>query len=88
MDPHFQCELGSDPKTNLQKIPRPQAQKLQRELEAMAQAPHAYRGDWKPMKGEPYWRLRLGRYRAICSINDGELVVLVLKIGSRGDIYK
>ncbi|MEQ9544755.1 MAG: type II toxin-antitoxin system RelE/ParE family toxin [Marinobacter sp.] len=72
----------------LRKIPRPQAQKLQRELELMAQAPYAYQGDWKPMKGEPYWRLRQGSYRAICSIDDGELVVLVLKVGSRGDVYK
>lgn len=72
----------------IRKMPRPQGQKLQFELEAMAQDPYAYQGDWKPMKGEPYWRLRQGSYRAICSIDDGELVVLVLKVGSRGDVYK
>ncbi|OEY66824.1 type II toxin-antitoxin system RelE family toxin [Marinobacter sp. X15-166B] len=70
------------------KMPKAQAQKLQRELEAMARSPYTYQGDWKPMKGEPYWRLRQGSYRAICSIDDGELVVLVLKVGSRGDVYK
>lgn len=69
-------------------MPKPQAEKLQRELKTMSQDPYAYQGDWKPMKGEPYWRLRLGSYRAICSIDDGELVVLVLKVGSRGDVYK
>lgn len=72
----------------LLKMPRPQAKKLQDALEAMAKDPYAYSGDWKPMKGEPYWRLRQGSYRAICSIDDGELVVLVLKVGSRGDVYK
>lgn len=72
----------------MRKMPRPQAEKLQRELTTMAQDPYAYQGDWKPMKGEPYWRLRLGSYRAICSVDDGELVVLVLKVGSRGDVYK
>jgi mRNA interferase RelE/StbE len=40
------------------------------------------------MNGEPYWRLRQGSYRAICSIEQGELVVLVLKVGLRGDVYK
>ena len=72
----------------IRKMPRPQAQGLTGELEAMAQAPYAYKGDWKAMKEEPYWRLRQGDYRAICSIDNGELVVLVLKVGSRGDVYK
>lgn len=72
----------------IRKMPKPQAQKLQSELEAMARDPQAYWGDWKPMKGGPFWRLRQGSYRAICSIDDGELVVLVLKVGSRGDVYK
>jgi mRNA interferase RelE/StbE len=72
----------------IRKMPRPQAQKLLHELEVMAQNPYGYQGDWKLMKGEPYWRLRQGSYRAICSIDQGELVVLVLKIGSRGDVYK
>lgn len=72
----------------IRKMPKSQAQKLQIGLEVLAQNPDAYQGDWKPMKGEPYWRLRQGSYRAICSIDHGELVVLVLKVGSRGDVYK
>ncbi|UDL04007.1 type II toxin-antitoxin system RelE family toxin [Marinobacter sp. CA1] len=72
----------------LRKMPRPQAQKLQCELSVIAKDPYAYSGDWKPLKGEPYWRLRQGGYRAVCSIDDGELLVLVLKVGPRGDVYK
>lgn len=72
----------------LRKMPKAQAQKLQAELAAIAADPYAYQGDWKPMKGAPFWRLRQGSYRAICSIDDGELVVLVLKVGARGDVYK
>jgi len=72
----------------LRKMPKAQAEKLQQQLEAIASAPYAYQGDWKPMRGEPYWRLRQGSFRAICSINDGELLVLVVKVGSRGDVYK
>lgn len=72
----------------IRKMPKFQGQKLQCELEAIAQDPSAYKGDWKLMKGLPYWRLRQGGYRAICSVDHGELVVLVLKVGSRGDVYK
>ena len=30
-----------------------------------------------------YWRYRVGDYRLICELRDGELVVLVLKVGHR-----
>lgn len=72
----------------LRKMPQVPAGKLQQALGLIAQNPYGYQGDWRPMKGEPYWQLRLGSYRAICSIDDGELVILVLKVGSRGDVYK
>ncbi|MGI9250825.1 MAG: type II toxin-antitoxin system RelE family toxin [Pseudohongiellaceae bacterium] len=34
------------------------------------------------------WRYRIGNYRAVCQINDGELVVLVLAVGHRTNIYR
>jgi mRNA interferase RelE/StbE len=33
------------------------------------------------------WRYRVGDYRLICDIQDGRLIVLVLEIGHRKDIY-
>ncbi|MDA8355907.1 MAG: type II toxin-antitoxin system RelE/ParE family toxin [Actinomycetota bacterium] len=37
--------------------------------------------------GSGEWRVRTGNYRIIYEINDGELVVLVLRMGHRRDIY-
>ncbi len=34
------------------------------------------------------WRYRLGDYRLICRIEDHRLVVLVLKVGHRREIYE
>jgi mRNA interferase RelE/StbE len=34
------------------------------------------------------WRYRIGDYRAICKIEDDRLVVLVLAVGHRRDIYR
>lgn len=34
------------------------------------------------------WHYRIGAYRVICQIRDDELVVLVIDIGHRSDIYK
>ena len=34
------------------------------------------------------WRYRIGDYRVICQIQDNEVIVLVLEIGHRREIYK
>jgi mRNA interferase RelE/StbE len=33
------------------------------------------------------WRYRVGDYRVLCQIRDGELLVLVVAVGHRRDIY-
>jgi mRNA interferase RelE/StbE len=35
-----------------------------------------------------FWRYRVGDYRIICDIQDGALLVLVVRIGKRSDIYR
>jgi mRNA interferase RelE/StbE len=35
-----------------------------------------------------FWKYRVGDYRLICSLEDDRLVVLVLRIGHRKEIYK
>lgn len=34
------------------------------------------------------WKYRVGDHRIICDIDDGVLVVLVLKVGHRGVVYR
>lgn len=34
------------------------------------------------------WRYRVGNYRLLCNIKDDVLVILVLEVGHRSDIYK
>jgi len=35
-----------------------------------------------------FWRYRVGDYRIICDIQDGALLVLVVRIGKRSDVYR
>ena len=35
-----------------------------------------------------FWRYRVGDYRLICRIEDNRVVVLVLRVGHRRDIYR
>ena len=72
----------------LLKMPEDVAQRMRAELGRLAADPVAYRGDWKPLQGSDFWRLRVGDWRAICDLRNGELILLVLKIAPRGDVYK
>ncbi len=46
-------------------------------------------GDIKPMAGyQNLYRLRVGDYRVLYSIENDVLIVRVLQIGNRGDVYK
>jgi mRNA interferase RelE/StbE len=44
----------------------------------------------KPLQGEKkgLWRYRVGDYRLICDVQDDRMVVLVLAVGDRKDIYR
>jgi mRNA interferase RelE/StbE len=43
----------------------------------------------KLMQGhENLFRLRVGEYRILYTVDNGELIVCVVDVGNRGDIYK
>ncbi len=42
----------------------------------------------KKLMGRPAWRIRIGSYRVVYEIHDDRLLVLVVAIGDRRDIYK
>jgi len=69
-------------------MPRDIQAQLRSELEAIARSPFTYTGDFKQLKGREGWRLRHGKYRVLCHIDSGALLILVVDAGPRGDTYK
>ena len=46
-------------------------------------------GDIKLLRGCPgYFRLRVGDYRVIYTVENDKLIIRIINIGNRGDIYK
>lgn len=74
----------------LKKLPAPRRRSMIGELNRVAQDPHSVAADWKPLKGarSSLWRLRVGDWRAICEVHESTITLWVIKIGSRGDVYK
>ena len=44
----------------------------------------------KPLKGKlsSYWRYRVGQYRILVELLDQELVIVIITIGLKRDVYK
>jgi len=40
------------------------------------------------MSGSPYYRVRQGKYRIVYEIQDDILVIQILKVGHRKDVYR
>ena len=67
-----------------QKFLAKQEQRVRQRLEAAIQELPS--GDVKKLKGQPYYRFRVGDFRVIFD-RDGS-VILVVKIDNRGQVYK
>jgi mRNA interferase RelE/StbE len=40
------------------------------------------------LTGRPAWRIRVGSYRVIYEVHDDRLLVLVVAVGHRGEVYR
>lgn len=84
----YTLRFAKSAQKSLLRIPGGIATRMLAELKQIAAQPSAYRGDWKPLQGADLWRLRVGDWRAICEMREGELLILVVKIATLGDVYK
>ncbi|MCL7380682.1 type II toxin-antitoxin system RelE/ParE family toxin [Streptomyces sp. 35G-GA-8] len=73
----------------LRAIDRPAAMRILTALTALGDDPYSENADIKKLTGPSgLYRLRVGNYRIAYQIDDGELLILVVKIGDRRDVYR
>ncbi|WP_338779709.1 type II toxin-antitoxin system RelE/ParE family toxin [Streptomyces sp. DG1A-41] len=73
----------------LRAISRPDAMRILTALTALGDDPYREDADVRKLTGPSgLYRLRVGSYRVAYQINDGELVILVVKVGDRRDVYR
>ena len=69
----------------LSKLEKPIQTHILKVLERIRIRPEAY---VKKLVGDPGYRLRVGDYRIILDINKNKLIIFILKVGHRKNIYK
>ena len=61
-------------------------QRIADAISALAINPHPH-GSLKLSGFEDYWRIRIGSYRVVYQIRDNELIIFVIRIADRKDVY-
>lgn len=69
----------------LRKLDPPVARRLQAAIALLAEAPRPPAS--RPLRGRPAWRVRVGDYRVIYTIEDDVLLIVVVTLGHRRDVY-
>jgi len=70
----------------LRKLPPAARQQVSEVIDCLAHDPRPH--GVKKMVGVDAWRIRVGDYRVIYSIVDEQLVVEIIKLGNRREIYR
>jgi mRNA interferase RelE/StbE len=83
----YSIEFDKSVKKTLSKLPNDVVKKILDAITELADDARPYGCEKLQSKGD-YYRIRIGNYRVIYEINDGELTILVVEIGHRKEIYK
>ncbi|MBI3016519.1 MAG: type II toxin-antitoxin system RelE/ParE family toxin [Deltaproteobacteria bacterium] len=83
----YKVVISSSAEKSLKKIPKKDVQYIIVAMERLAVHPFPV-GARKLSGYEKIFRIRIGKYRVIYEVEGQELLILVLKIGHRKDIYR
>ena len=72
----------------LKSMPRNTARIVMEKIETLAADPYAPNNNVRKLTNHPGYRLRVGDLRVVYLVHDQALVVAVVRIASRGEVYQ
>lgn len=72
----------------LLKAPKKTAQLIRQKMALVAEDPYAPISNARKLQGRSGYRLRVGDWRVIYEIDNEEIIILVLTVAPRSEIYK
>jgi mRNA interferase RelE/StbE len=87
VQPRYEIELSRTAEKQLRKLAREDQERVVRAIRPLARDPRP-RGCRKLSGYDDVFRVRAGPYRVIYSVSGRRLVVIILKLGHRRDVYR
>ena len=82
----YSIEFVPSARTALRKLPPPIRKRIQVAIDELAENP--FPPGVKKLHGEEGYRIRVGDYRVIYDVEHGRLIVLVIRVGHRREVYR
>ncbi len=83
----YRIEVKRSAAKALKKISKPDQKRISKKIDNLAE--NLPNPDTTKMKGNnPFHKIRVGDYRIVYEIQDDILLILIIKIGHRKDIYR
>lgn len=82
----FEVSVKQSVARDLRRIPKKDVARILRRIESLAREPRP--PGVEKLSGQEKYRIRQGVYRIIYEIRDEELVVVIVKVGHRRDVYQ
>jgi mRNA interferase RelE/StbE len=83
----YRIQFAPSASHQLGRLPRIVQRRIAMRIDQLAINPRP-RGSIKLAGEDDLYRIRVGKYRVIYVIHDDQLIVLVLRIGHRRDVYR
>lgn len=71
---------------SLKPIPKKDVERILRKTRSLADDPRPF--ECRKLAGQERYRIRQGNYRILYSIEDARLIVVVVKVGDRKEVYE
>lgn len=84
---NYRVEFTSSAQREYLRLPKADRQRISQRIESLADNPRPA-GCVKLAGATNLWRIRSGNYRVIYAAEDATMIVVVVKVGHRRDVYR
>ncbi|MFH1441004.1 MAG: type II toxin-antitoxin system RelE/ParE family toxin [Candidatus Omnitrophota bacterium] len=82
----YKLEIKKSAVKEIERLPRKDMKAVLERIESLSDNPRPH--DCKKLSAQDKYRVRCGNYRILYSIEDDVLIVFVVKVGHRKDVYR
>jgi mRNA interferase RelE/StbE len=81
----YALDIKASARKELRKLDVPVLKRIVEAIENLADDPRP--AGCKKLKARDGYRIRVGDYRVVYTVDDARITVVIVKVGARGDVY-
>ena len=83
---NYRIEIKRSAQKEIQSLPKKEAQRIVAKIQQLSLDPRG--ADAKKLSALEQYRVRVGQYRILYEINDAVLLILIVRVANRKEVYR